>query len=128
MNEKKQQNMKPMPFFASSILLAALSLGTMGCRSHVVKVNLINVSQQPVTTIVVDYPGATFGKNQLDPGKTYLYPVKPLETGPLKIQFADANGKMHTALGPELHKDDDGLVEVRFDQEKAVAKLQLIGQ
>jgi len=100
----------------------------MGCRSHVVKVNLINISQQPVTTIVVDYPGATFGKNQLDPGKTYQYPVKPLETGPLKIQFADANGKMHTALGPELHKNDDGLVEVRFDQEKAVAKLQLIGQ
>ena len=88
------------------------------------QVNLINISQQPVTTIVVDYPGATFGKNQLDPGKTYLYPVKPLETGPLKIQFADANGKMHTALGPELHKNDDGLVEVRFDQEKAVAKLQ----
>ncbi len=128
MNEKKQQNMKPMPFFACAILLAALSLGTAGCRSHVVKVNLINISQQPVTTIVVDYPGATFGKNQLDPGKTYLYPVKPLETGPLKIQFADANGKMHTALGPELHKNDDGLIEVRFDQEKAVAKLQLIGQ
>ncbi len=128
MNENKQQNMKPMSFFAFAILPVALALGTTGCRSHVVNVNLINVSQQPVTTIVVDYPGATFGKNELNPGKTYLYPVKPLETGPLKIQFADANGKMHTALGPELHKNDDGLVEVRFDQEKAVAKLQLIGQ
>jgi hypothetical protein len=128
MNEKIQQNMKPTFLFASAILAAALSLGITGCRSHVVKVNLINVSQQPVTTIVVDYPGATFGKNQLDPGKTYLYPVKPVETGPLKIQFADANGKMHTALGPELHKNDDGSVEVRFDQEKAVAKLTLINQ
>ena len=124
----KKSNMKSTSFLISAMLLTALSLGTMGCRSHVVKVNLINVSQQPVTTIVVDYPGATFGKNQLDPGKTYLYPVKPLETGPLKIQFADANGKMHTALGPELHKDDDGLVEVRFDQEKAVAKLTLLDQ
>ena len=117
-----------MSFLVSAILLAALALGTAGCRSHVVTVNLINTSQQPVTTIVVDYPGATFGKNQLDPGKTYLYPVKPLETGPLKIQFADANGKMHTALGPELHKNDEGLVEVRFDQEKAVAKLTLLNQ
>ena len=53
-----------------------------------------------VTTIVVDYPGATFGKEPTRSRKTYLYPVKPLETGPLKIQFADANGKMHTALGP----------------------------
>jgi|ERR1700760_1110583 hypothetical protein len=127
MNEKRQ-NMRSMSFLVSAILLAALALGTTGCRSHVVKVNLINISQQPVTTIVVDYPGATFGKNQLDPGKTYLYPVKPLETGPLKIQFADANGKTHTALGPELHKNDDGLVEVRFDQEKAVAKLTLLNQ
>jgi len=127
MNEKRE-NMRSMSFLVSAILLAALALGTTGCRSHVVKVNLINISQQPVTTIVVDYPRATFGKNQLDPGKTYLYPVKPLETGPLKIQFADANGKTHTALGPELHKNDDGLVEVRFDQEKAVAKLTLLNQ
>jgi hypothetical protein len=111
-----------------SIILIGSVLATTGCRSHVVKVNLINVSQQPVTTIVIDYPGATFGKNQLDPGMTFQYPVKPLETGPLKIQYADANGKTHTALGPELHKNDEGLVEVKFDQEKAVAKLQLLSQ
>jgi|SRR5476649_213650 hypothetical protein len=117
-------NMKQISF--SAIILAGLALSTTGCRSHVVKVNLINVSQQPVTTIVIDYPGATFGKNQLDPGKTFQYPVKPLETGPLKIQYADASGKTHTALGPELHKNDDGLVEVKFDQEKAEAKLQLL--
>jgi hypothetical protein len=118
--------MKPTSAFLSAILLTAAALATSGCRSHVVKVNLINVSQQPVTTIVIDYPGATFGKNQLDPGKTFIYPVKPVETGPLKIQFADANGKMHTTLGPELHKDDEGMVDVRIDQEKAVAKLQLM--
>ena len=118
--------MKLSSLFISAILLAALPLAITGCRSHVVKVNLINVSQQPVTTIVIDYPGATFGKNQLDPGKTFIYPVKPVETGPLKIQFADANGKTHTTLGPELHKNDEGLVEIRFDQEKAVARMQLM--
>ena len=118
--------MKLSSLSISAILLAALPLATTGCRSHVVKVNLINVSQQPVTTIIIDYPGASFGKNQLDPGKTFIYPVKPVETGPLKIQFADANGKTHTTLGPELHKNDEGMVEVRFDQEKAVAKLQLM--
>ena len=120
--------MKSISLFVSTTLLVTVTLAATGCRSHVVKVNLINVSQQPVTTIVIDYPGATFGKNQLDPGKTFLYPVKPLETGPLKIQFADAGGKTHTVLGPELHKNDEGLIEVRFDQEKAVARLQLIGQ
>jgi hypothetical protein len=120
--------MKLSSLSISAILLAALPLATTGCRSHVVKVNLINVSQQPVTTIVIDYPGATFGKNQLDPGKTFIYPVKPVETGPLKIQFADANGKMHTTLGPELHKNDEGLLEIRFDQEKAVTRLQPVNQ
>jgi hypothetical protein len=120
--------MKSISLFLSATLLATLSLAATGCRSRVVKVNLINVSQQPVTTIVIDYPGATFGKNQLDPGKTFLYPVKPLETGALKIQFADAGGKTHKAVGPELHKNDEGMIEIRFDQQKAVAKLQLIGQ
>lgn len=120
--------MKLISLSASAIFLASLALATTGCRSRVVQVKLINISQQPVTTIIIDYPGATFGKNQLDPGKTFLYPVKPLETGPLKIQFADANGKTHTALGPELHKNDEGMIEIRFDQEKAVAKLTLINQ
>jgi hypothetical protein len=75
--------MRSLSFFALLVLLP------LGCRSHVLSVNLTNISQQPVSTIIVDYPGATFGKEQLGPGKTYQYAIKPQDTGPLKIQFTD---------------------------------------
>lgn len=108
----------------SLILTATLVLA--GCRSRVVRVNLINTSSQPLHTIVVDYPGATFGVDQLDPGKTYQYPVKPQKTGKLKIQFVDANGHPHSYSGPELHRNDEGTVEVKLDQDNAAAKLHLL--
>lgn len=96
-----------------------------GCRSRVVVVNLVNTSSQPLYTIVVDYPGATFGVNQLNPGKTYQYAIKPQNAGKLKIQFADANGHNHKYVGPELHLNDEGALQVKLGQENAVASLQL---
>ena len=105
-----------------NLLLAGLLL-FCGCRSRVVYVELTNISRQPLYTITVDYPGATFGVNRLDPGKSYRYAIKPQETGPLNIQFADANGKTHNYSGLELHKNDEGSAEVKLDQEKAEASL-----
>ncbi len=95
------------------------------CRSRVVRVNLVNASSKPVTVITVDYPGASFGVEQLNPGKTYLYPIKPQETGTLKIQFTDADGHSHSFTGPTLNKNDEGSLEVRLDQQGATAKLSL---
>jgi hypothetical protein len=109
------------------VLLSALAAAT-GCRSRVVQITLVNASQQPLSTIVVDYPRATFGVNQLDPGKTYSYPIKPLDTGPLKIQFADAAGHSHTYTGPALHKNDEGTVTVTLTQAAATAESRLAGR
>lgn len=106
-------------------LLLAVALLACGCRSRVVYVELTNVSPKPLYTITVDYPGATFGVNRLDAGKSYRYAIKPQETGPLKIQFTDANGKTHNYKGLELHKNDEGSAEVKLDQEKAEATLRL---
>jgi hypothetical protein len=104
-------------------LLACLLPVMVSCRSRVVRVNLVNTSSQPITVITVDYPGASFGVNKLDPGKTYLYPIKPVETGPLKIQFTDFGGNSHSFTGPVLHKNDEGSLEVNFDQQGATARL-----
>ena len=109
--------MKPLKLF----VILAVSVTVMGCRSRVVLVKLINTSPQPLYTIVVDYPGATFGVNQLDPGKTYQYAIKPQNTGKLKIQFTDASGHTHNTSGPELHQDDEGTVDIRLSQEAADA-------
>jgi hypothetical protein len=107
------------------VVLLTFLLFATGCRSRVVYVTLINTSRQPLYTITVDYPGATFGVNRLDAGKSYRYAIKPLDTGPLKIQFMDAAGKMHSYSGLELHKNDEGAAEVKLDQEKTEARLQL---
>jgi hypothetical protein len=110
--------MKVVKLFVPALLLVAL----LGCRSRVVRVELTNTSPQPLYTIVVDYPGATFGVNQLAPGKSYHYAIKPQETGPLKIQFNDAAGASHSYSGPTLHQNDEGSVRVALTQASVSAE------
>jgi hypothetical protein len=108
------------------ILALTLVLAAAGCGSHVVQVTLTNTSQQPISTIVVDYPGATFGVNVLEPGKSFPYKIKPLETGPLKIQFTDSLGVIHTYTGTVLHKGDDGAIDVKLTQQAALPEAHLV--
>src|SRR5215467_8823929 len=82
-----------------------------GCRSHVIRITVVNSSSQPVSTIIVDYPDATFGVNALAPGKIFPYVIKPMGTGPLKVQFTNAQGLSHTVNGPTLHKGDEGAIK-----------------
>ena len=103
------------------LLVAALTV-LVGCRSRVVNVKLINTSQKPLSIIVVDYPTATFGVDKLEPGATYQYPIKLLGTGPLNVQFTDADGHNHTYTGPALHKNDEGSVTVQLTQSAASAQ------
>lgn len=98
-----------------------------GCRAHMVKINLVNTSGAPLSTIIVDYPSATFGKDKLAPGETFSSPVKLTDDGPLKVQFTDANGGNHTYTGPMLHKSQEGSIDIKFDQNSAVAELHVSG-
>ncbi len=101
-----------------SLLLAAAA----GCRSRVIHVRLVNTSSQPVSTIIVDYPGAAFGVNSLAPGTTYQYVIKPTDRGAVKVQFADAQGGNHTFSGPVIEKGQEGSIEVRITQDSASAQ------
>lgn len=96
-----------------------------GCRAHMVKIKLVNTSAAPLSTIIVDYPSATFGKDKLAPGETFSSSVKITDDGAIKIQFTDANGGNHTSTGPELHKNQEGMIEIRFTQDKATANVNL---
>jgi len=108
-------------FFIAPFIILTLA----GCRSRVVKVNLINTSTAPIKTIIVDYPTATFGKDTLSPGATFSYVIKPLESGMLKIQFTDAKGAIHSYSGTTLHKNDDGVLDVNINQNGAVVTANL---
>jgi hypothetical protein len=96
-----------------------------GCRAHMVTIKLVNTSAGPLSTIIVDYPSATFGKDKLAPGETFSSTVKLTDDGTLKIQFTDANGGNHTSTGPVLHKNQEGMIEIRFKQEKATVNVNL---
>lgn len=109
-------------------LLLLLVVASAGCRSRVIQVTLINTSAQPLSSIVVDYPGATFGKNTLAPGDTYHYVIKPVETGALKVQFTDAQGANHSFTGPTLQKDQEGSIEVKLSQDSGSAIPSLISK
>ncbi len=96
-----------------------------GCRAHMVSIKLINTSGQSISTIIVDYPSATFGKDKLAPGETFSSPVKLTDDGALKVQFTDANGGNHAYAGPVLHKNQEGTIEISFTQDKATANVNL---
>src|SRR5215469_1782306 len=111
--------MRPAGFRA--LLLLILTAGiVVGCmRSHVINVTVSNTSAEKVSTIVIDYPEATFGINSLDPGKSFEYQIKPTATGTLKIQFSNAHGLNRVSAGPVVHKGDEGSIGIKLTQDAA---------
>ena len=99
-----------------------------GCRAHMVTIKLVNTSAAALSTIIVDYPSATFGKDKLAPGETFSSPVKITDSGPLKVQFTDAHGGSHTYIGPMLHRSEEGSIDIRFNQNGAVAEMHVSGK
>lgn len=105
-----------------AVALPLLLLAT-GCGSHVINVRLVNESSQTVSTIIIDYPSATFGVNTLAPGQNFRYRLMPSDSGPLKIQFTNAQGVRHNVTGPVVRKNQEGSLEIHFTQDSATATL-----
>lgn len=107
--------MKSLRFAVTLVFVIALS----GCRAHVVKISLTNASTEPIKTIIVDYPSATFGKDTLAPRETYFSLVKPVDKGPITVRFTDAQGVSHTYKSASLQPGDDGWVSIKLTQTSA---------
>lgn len=97
-----------------------------GCRSHVIKVTVINGSSEKISNVVIDYPGATFGISSLAPDKTFQYTIKPNDTGPVKVQFVNARRSDRSSTGPVVHKNDEGSVEIRLTQDGATSVARIL--
>jgi hypothetical protein len=102
-----------------TLLALAALLALAGCRSHMITVKLTNSSPQPVSTIIVDYPSATFGKDKLAPGETFVSQIRITDTGTIKVQFTDAKGGNHTYTGPTLRPEEADPVSINLDQNTA---------
>jgi hypothetical protein len=112
--------MKTIALLSALLLIALLA----GCRSHMATIRLINGSAEPISTIIVDYPSATFGKDKLAPNETFSSSVKITDAGVLKVQFSDAKGSRHSYTGPALLPNAESDIEIRFTQENATAAIR----
>jgi hypothetical protein len=97
-----------------------------GCKSRVIRVSIVNNSQDQIKNVIIDYPGATFGVAALAPQKSFQYSIKPQDTGALKIQFANARGINHVYPGPIVHKEDEGSIEIKLTQDAALSDSKLV--
>jgi len=117
-----------MKVFCSAAFLVVL-LAVSACNhSHVIQVNVTNASNEKVSTVVIDYPEATFGINSLEPGKSFQYKIKPTANGALKIAFRNARGMSREAAGPVVNKNDEGTIEIKLTQDSAVSEPKLAGK
>ena len=107
--------MKSLRFAVALVFVIAMA----GCRAHVVKISLTNTSAEPIKTIIVDYPSATFGKDTLAPRETYFSLIKPVDKGPITARFTDAQGSSHTYKSASLEPGDDGWVNIKLTQTSA---------
>jgi len=112
--------LRKMNFPVAAALAAVLTTALCGCRAHMITMTLVNTSTEPISTIIVDYPSATFGKDKLAPGETFSSKVKLTETGAVKVQFVDAKGANHHQEGPVVRRNEEGSVEIKLDQARAI--------
>lgn len=96
-------------------MLFLASLGLLaGCHSHYIVASLSNSSAEALNVIQVEYPHASFGTQQLQPGASFNYRFKLLGSGPIKVTFIDAHNTEHSATGPWLNEGQEGTLDVRF--------------
>ena len=101
------------------LLVSVCVLVTACTHSHVINVTVTNTSADRITTIVIDYPEATFGINTLEPRKNFQYKIKPTATGAVKIAFVNAHGIKHASTGPVVHTNDEGSIQIELTQDGA---------
>ena len=96
-------------YFLTPLLLLA------GCRSAFISATLRNSGPQPVRLVEVDYPSASFGVGALAPGAEFRYRFKVQGSGPLKLEFTDADSKTHEATGPNVQEGEAGNLVIEID-------------
>lgn len=95
---------------------SALLVLAGGCHSHYIQATIVNSSAAPLNVIQVEYPSASFGTQQLQPGATFQYRFKLLGSGPVKVSFIDAKNGEHAQTGPSLNEGQEGQLRIVLTQ------------
>jgi hypothetical protein len=100
--------MRARPIVAAT---AFVLLSLAGCAKRYVDFTLTNNSTDTLRTVEIDYPGGSFGRNNIAPGQSFHYRFKSLHDGQLKLIYVDASGE-HQKPGPEWKEDQSGKMSV----------------
>ncbi len=106
--------MRPCPATVLAGLWSSgfLILSLAGCHSAFVETTIDNRGETPVRLVEVDYPSASFGVGSIAPESEFHYRFKIQGSGPLKIEFTDASGKVHDSDGPVLNQGQEGHLNI----------------
>ena len=118
MNRRGLQQVAAM---AGTLVLVA----ACGCASKYVQAAVRNQTGGAVTLVEVDYPSASFGKENLAAGAEYDYRFKILGSGPTKVLWTDVERKQHEVAGPKLDEGQQGTLIVTLMQSGANWNIQL---
>src|ERR1700712_502833 len=96
--------------FASAVALLTVT----GCHSAFIDATVSNHTSMPIPLIEVDYPTASFGTENLAPGKDFHYRFKVLGDGPTKVVYTDSTQQEKHVDGPSLREGDEGPLVITF--------------
>ena len=83
-----------------------------GCHSYHVDATVENRSGGPVQLLEVDYPSASFGADALAAGADFHYRFQVQGSGPVTIQYTDADRRAVKQTGPTLADKQEGRLEM----------------
>jgi hypothetical protein len=95
----------------SLVALAALT-AVCGCKSAWVQATVVNDEDTPVNLVEVNYPGGTFGVQNIAPHSTFHYRFHILTDDQVEVDFTDAAGHTQDVKGPELEQGEEGTLRI----------------
>ena len=96
------------------VAVAGLML-TVGCRSKLVEVRVVNSGTTDLHNVEVDYPSASFGMSNLAAGTTYIYRIQLQDAGRMKVEFSDNKELPHSGKGPYVKEGQQGTLTLTLD-------------
>jgi hypothetical protein len=101
---------------AGFLLIGTLLITLEGCHSRFVDATVMNQGNGPVRNLQVDYPTASFGVSQIDPGQKFHYRFKIQGAGTAKLSFTDPDGHSHLNTGFDLREGQEGAMTITVFQ------------
>lgn len=95
-----------------SLAAVAALAATCGCKSAWVQATVINDEDTPVNLVEVNYPGGTFGVQNIAPHSTFHYRFHILTNDKVEVDFTDAAGHTQDVKGPELEQGEEGTLRI----------------